>query len=88
MKFRTLPANNDKNMAAVAYGPTVLVGNYGSQAPSSAPSLALNTLKRTSNTALSFSATAGGTTIQMQPFFEGQGFKYVTYFGVTGAVPT
>ncbi|KAL3422357.1 secreted protein [Phlyctema vagabunda] len=87
MKFRVLPANDNKTLAAVAYGPTVLVGNYGSQAVSSAPTLALNTLQRTSSTSLSFSATAGGKSIVLQPFFDGQGFNYVTYFSVTGAVP-
>lgn len=88
MKFRKIAANDNQNLAAVAYGPTVLIGNYGSQAISSAPSLDLSTLKRTSTTSLTFSATAGGKTVTLQPFFDGQGFNYVTYFAVTGTVPS
>jgi len=88
MQFRIIAANDNKNLAAVAYGPTVLIGNYGSQSITSAPSLTLSTLKRTSDSSLSFSATAGGKTVPMQPFFDGQGFNYVTYFSVTGSVPS
>lgn len=88
MKFRTIAANDNKNLAAIAFGPTVLIGNYGSQSISSAPSLDLSTLKRTSTTSLSFSATAGGKTVTMQPYFDGQGFNYVTYFSVTGTLPS
>ena len=88
MKFRTVPANDKKDLAAIAYGPTVLVGNYGSRTVSTAPTLTLDSLRRTSETTLAFSATAGGSTVTMVPFFEGQGFNYVTYFPITGAVPS
>ncbi|KAG7291362.1 hypothetical protein NEMBOFW57_001377 [Staphylotrichum longicolle] len=71
MKFRLMPANDNKNLAAVAYGPTVL----------------LSSLKRTSPTALAFSATASGRTVNLQPYYDGQGFNYVTYWSVQGSLP-
>jgi hypothetical protein len=71
----------------VAYGPTVLVGNYGTTSLTAAPELQLGSLKRTSATTLAFSATAGGKTVSLQPYYDGQGFNYVTYWSVQGSLP-
>ncbi|KAK4158911.1 secreted protein [Cladorrhinum sp. PSN259] len=87
MSFRLLPANDNKALAAVAYGPTVLVGNYGNSAVSAAPKLQLGSLRRTSDKALEFSATADGKTVALLPYYDGQGINYVTYWGVQGSLP-
>jgi DUF1680 family protein len=87
MSFRLLPANDNKSLAAVAYGPVVLVGDYGNNKVTAAPALQLNTLKRTSSSALTFSGTAGGQNVNMKPYFDGQGFNYVTYWAVQGSLP-
>ncbi|KAI1859452.1 hypothetical protein JX265_010455 [Neoarthrinium moseri] len=88
MGFRTIAANDNSNLVTIAYGPVVLCGNYGSSTVSSAPTLDLGSLKRTSSSALTFSATANGAAVSMVPFFEGHGFKYVVYFGKSGSLPT
>ncbi|KAK3316776.1 hypothetical protein B0H66DRAFT_535017 [Apodospora peruviana] len=58
LAFRLLPTNDNKNLAAVAYGPTVLVGNYGNTAVTAAPQLKLDSLQRTASDKLAFSARA------------------------------
>jgi len=88
MAFRLLPANDNKKLAAVAYGPTVLVGNYGATSLTAAPQLQLDSLRRTSDTALVFSAKAGERNVSLQPYYDGQGFNYVTYWSVQGSVPS
>jgi len=88
MRFRLLPANDNKKLAAVAYGPTVLVGNYGATSLTAAPQLQLGSLKRTSDKLLAFSATVGEKTVNLQPYYDGQGFNYVTYWSVEGSLPT
>ena len=87
MKLRVVPANDNKAIAAIAYGPTVLCGNYGSSAVSSTPTLDLSTVKRTGTTGLAFTGTAGGKTVNIGPFYEAQAFNYVVYWGVTGSLP-
>ena len=87
MRFRLLPANDNQKLAAVAYGPTVLVGNYGTTSLTAAPELQLGSLKRTSATTLVFSATAGDKTVSLQPYYDGQGFNYVTYWSLQGSLP-
>ncbi|KAK3377476.1 secreted protein [Podospora didyma] len=87
MTFRLLRANDNKSLAAIAYGPTVLVGNYGNTAVAEAPQLKLDSLKRTSNTVLAFSGTAGDKNASLQPYYDGQGINYVTYWLVQGSLP-
>ncbi|KAK4195872.1 hypothetical protein QBC40DRAFT_268939 [Triangularia verruculosa] len=85
MALRLLPANDNKALAAVAYGPVVLVGNYGSASVTAAPTLSLSTLRRTSTSALAFSGSAGGQTVQLGPYYDAQGFNYVTYWVTSGS---
>lgn len=86
--LQILPANDNKNMAAVAYGPIVLIGDYGDDALDSAPTLDLGTLRRTSNTELTFSGTANGRTVNLVPWQDGGArFNYVTYWAVSGSLP-
>ncbi|KAJ8105604.1 hypothetical protein ONZ43_g7363 [Nemania bipapillata] len=87
MRLRLVTANDNKSLAAVAYGPTVLSGNYGSTAPSKTPTLMLSSLKRTSGSNLDFTGTADGATVTLSPFYDAQGYKYVVYWSVSGSLP-
>jgi DUF1680 family protein len=86
MKFRLLPANDNKAIAAVAYGPVVLAGDYGQTAVSATPSLLLSSLKRTSATSLSFSGQSGSQTVSLKPYYDAQGITYVVYWATTGTI--
>ncbi|KAH8201375.1 hypothetical protein TruAng_004458 [Truncatella angustata] len=84
MSLRLVPANDDTSLAAVAYGPTILSGNYGDLALSSAPTLDLNSLSRVSASDLDFTGTANGTDVTLSPFYDAQGFNYVVYWAYSG----
>ncbi|KAH9908500.1 secreted protein [Xylariomycetidae sp. FL2044] len=86
MALRLIPANDDAaGLAAVAYGPTVLAGNYGSAALGSPPTLDMASLTRTSTDGLGFSGTTtDGNSVEIGPFYDAQGFNYVVYWGVQG----
>ncbi|KAF2687159.1 DUF1680-domain-containing protein [Lentithecium fluviatile CBS 122367] len=88
MKLRAVPANDNPNVAAVAYGPVVLSGNYGSSMLSAVPSLALDSLRRTSTSSLSFTATANGKAVNLGPFYEANGFNYNVYWATSGSNKT
>ncbi|KAI1740816.1 hypothetical protein F4680DRAFT_417878 [Xylaria scruposa] len=88
MSLRLIAANDNKNLAAVAYGPTVLSGNYGSSTLSSAPTLTLSSLKRKSSSSLDFTGTANGATVTLNPFYDAQGYNYVVYWTASGSLPT
>jgi len=88
MSLRLIAANDNKNLAAVAYGPTILSGNYGSSSISSTPTLTLGSLKRKSSSSLDFTATANGATVTLSPFYDAQGYKYVVYWTVSGSLPS
>ena len=87
MSLRTVAANDRSSLAAVAYGPVILSGNYGSTTLSAIPTLSLNTVRRTSTSTLAFTATANGQTINMGPFYDAQGFNYNVYWTVSGQFP-
>ncbi|GAW10805.1 hypothetical protein ANO14919_001400 [Xylariales sp. No.14919] len=86
--LRLIAANDKKNLAAVAYGPTVLSGNYGSSSLSNTPTLTLSSLKRKSASALDFTGTADGATVTLSPFYDAQGYNYVVYWSMSGSLPT
>lgn len=88
MKLRTVPANDQPNTAALAYGPVILSGNYGSSSLSSVPTLALGSIRRTSTTSLAFTATANGNSVNLGPFYDAQGFNYNVYWAVSGQLPS
>ncbi|WP_206794186.1 beta-L-arabinofuranosidase domain-containing protein [Amycolatopsis sp. MtRt-6] len=85
MKVALKPANDNANVAAVTYGPVVLAGNYGS---STLPSLNPASVTRTSSSALTFSATANGSAVNLVPFYDAQGFPYTVYWNTGGAGAT
>ncbi|KAJ3565193.1 hypothetical protein NPX13_g7589 [Xylaria arbuscula] len=88
MSLRLVTANDNKNIAAVAYGPTLLAGNYGSTSLSSTPTLTLSSLKRKSSSSLDFTGTANGATVTLNPFYDAQGYNYVVYWSISGSLPT
>ncbi len=88
MKLRLLPANDKPSIAAVAYGPVVLSGNYGSSSLSSVPTLSLGSLRRTSNKSLDFTGTANGKAVNLSAFYNAHGFNYNVYWSISGQLPT
>ncbi|KAM0244926.1 hypothetical protein ACHAP5_005832 [Fusarium lateritium] len=84
MSLRTIAANDDANMAAVAYGPVILAANYGDTSLSSVPTIDLSSVKRQGTTGLKFKATAGGKSVDMGPFYDAQGFNYNVYWKLQG----
>ncbi|KAF2114180.1 hypothetical protein BDV96DRAFT_613425 [Lophiotrema nucula] len=88
MKLRLVPANDNKAISAVAFGPSILCGNYGSSTLSANPKLDLSSLKRVGTSGLSFTGVADGKTVSIGPFYEAQGFNYAVYWAVSGALPT
>ncbi|KAH7304758.1 secreted protein [Stachybotrys elegans] len=86
--FYLIPANDNRNIAAIGYGPVVLIGNYGSSGVSAAPTMQLGTLRRTSTTSLAFTGTANGQSISLVPWYDGgASFNYVTYWAYSGTIP-
>ncbi|MFI5982150.1 beta-L-arabinofuranosidase domain-containing protein [Streptomyces sp. NPDC051555] len=80
MRVHLQEANDDPGIAAITYGPAVLAGNYGSTTLSSLPTLDPSSITRTSTTALAFTATANGATVELAPFHDAQGFNYTVYW--------
>jgi DUF1680 family protein len=84
MKVVMQAANDNAGVQAITYGPVVLCGNYGSSTLSALPSLNVSTITRTSTSALSFTATANGSTVNLGPFHDAQGFNYTVYWNASG----
>ncbi|TKW49237.1 hypothetical protein CTA1_3707 [Colletotrichum tanaceti] len=88
MKLHVIPANDDPGVAALAFGPVVLSGNYGDETLSATPALNLTTVRRRRTTGeLAFTATAGGRTVDLGPFYEAHGFNYNVYWSIAGKLP-
>ncbi|TLP60783.1 beta-L-arabinofuranosidase domain-containing protein [Microbispora triticiradicis] len=77
-------ANDNSNVAAVTYGPVVLSGNYGNTSLTALPSLNTGSITRTSTTALAFTATANGSTVNLGPFYDAHGYNYTVYWNTSG----
>ncbi|WP_205325451.1 beta-L-arabinofuranosidase domain-containing protein [Glycomyces sp. YM15] len=77
-------ANDNANVAAAVYGPVVLSGNYGSTALSAPPALTVGSIQRTSTSALAFTATANGATVDLGPFYDAHGHNYTVYWNTGG----
>jgi DUF1680 family protein len=76
--------NDNANVVALTYGPAVLAGNYGNTTVSSLPALTTSSVTRTSSSALAFTATANGSTVNLGPFYDAQGFNYTVYWATNG----
>jgi uncharacterized protein len=82
-------ANDNPSVAAITYGPVVLAGNYGNTALSAPPSLTASSITRTSAGALTFTATANGSTVNLIPFYDAHGINYNVYWNTNGgSIPT
>ncbi|GAB2808995.1 beta-L-arabinofuranosidase domain-containing protein [Streptomyces daliensis] len=77
-------ANDDPDVAAVTYGPTVLSGDYGDSALGSLPSLNTASIRRTGDSSLAFTATANGSSVGLGPFHEAHGHNYTVYWRIGG----
>ncbi|KAL5349185.1 hypothetical protein ACLOAV_005473 [Pseudogymnoascus australis] len=86
MQLRTVPAKDNANIAAIAYGPVILSGNYGSTSLSSSPTLTLDSISRSSE--LEFTATANGQSVDLSPFYDAHGYNYNVYWSISGQLPT
>ncbi|KAJ8112836.1 hypothetical protein OPT61_g4893 [Boeremia exigua] len=87
MSLRIISANDNKSIGALAYGPTILSGNYGSSALTANPKLDLGSVQRVGTTVLSFKGIADGKSVNIGPFYEAQGFNYVVYWATNGSLP-
>ncbi|KAL2150998.1 hypothetical protein VTH82DRAFT_6096 [Thermothelomyces myriococcoides] len=87
MRLRTVPANDDPSVAALAYGPVVLSADYGSASPASLPTLELDSISRTKAKGLLFTATADGQSVTLGPFYDAHGHNYNVYWRTTGSLP-
>ncbi len=77
-------ANDNPSVQAITYGPAVLAGNYGNTALSALPSLDVGSITRTSTSALAFTATANGATVNLGPFHDAHGHNYTVYWNTGG----
>ncbi|WP_329101938.1 glycoside hydrolase family 127 protein [Micromonospora sp. NBC_01699] len=73
-------ANDNASVQAITYGPEVLCGNYGNSTLGSLPALTVSSITRTSASALTFTATANGSTVNLVPFRDAHGFNYTVYW--------
>ena len=80
MRVTMRPSNDNANVQAITYGPVVLSGNYGSTTLSSLPRLDVGSISRTSSTALTFTASANGSTVNLIPFYDAHGHNYTVYW--------
>jgi DUF1680 family protein len=87
MTLRTVPSNDKPNVAAVAYGPVVLSGDYGSTSLSAMPTLNLNSVRREGSDELTFTATADGKSVKLKPFYDAHGINYNVYWATQGQLP-
>ncbi|MFF5215902.1 beta-L-arabinofuranosidase domain-containing protein [Micromonospora sp. NPDC000442] len=87
MRVIVQPANDDPNVVALTYGPAVLSGNYGNTALAALPALATTSVNRTSTSALTFTATANGSTVNLGPFYDAHGHNYTVYWNANGQSP-
>ncbi|MEU8408138.1 beta-L-arabinofuranosidase domain-containing protein [Micromonospora sp. NPDC048842] len=85
MQVAVKAANDNANVGAVTYGPTVLAGNYGNTALSTLPTLTASSITRTSTSSLAFTASANGSTVNLGPFYDAHGFNYTVYWNTTGS---
>jgi DUF1680 family protein len=88
MNLRLVAANDNKSIAALAFGPTILCGNYGSSTLSANPKLDLGSVKRSGTTGLAFTGTADGKVVNIGPFYDAHGFNYAVYWSTSGTLPS
>ena len=89
MRLRLIPANDDPNVAALAFGPVVLSGNYGDTTLTANPALDLGSVTQRAGGSggLAFTATADGKAVDLDPFYNAHGHNYVVYWRTSGELP-
>ncbi|KAF2227090.1 hypothetical protein BDZ85DRAFT_316507 [Elsinoe ampelina] len=87
LALRTIAANDDQGMAAVAYGPVILSGDYGNTRLTVVPDIELGSIKR-SNGTLDFTATSAGQQVKLSPFYDASEVNYNVYWRTSGSLPT
>ncbi|RYP56101.1 hypothetical protein DL771_012164 [Monosporascus sp. 5C6A] len=87
MSLRLIAANDNPNVAAVAFGPVILSGDYGSRSLRSNPILELASISRGSESSLQFRGIANGEMVNLGPFFDAHGHNYVVYWSISGKLP-
>ena len=80
MTLRTVAANDDPSVAAVAYGPTILAADYGTSELSSLPQLDFDTVARVGEDGLSFEGIADGETVSLGAFYDAHDYNYNVYW--------
>ncbi|KAL9082542.1 MAG: hypothetical protein Q9159_006343 [Coniocarpon cinnabarinum] len=86
MRLFTVPANDDPSVQALHFGPVTLSGNYGDDALSAVPGLALDSVQRTSNDTLEFTGSADGRDVTLSPFYDAHEINYNVYWKMSGAL--
>lgn len=87
MSLYTIEANDDASIAAVAYGPVVLAGDYGDESLSATPTLRLATVVKADEDGLAFEGTTGdGETVSLVPFYDAQWVNYNVYWKTSGSL--
>ena len=84
MNLRLIPANDRPDIAALAFGPTILSGNYGDSSLDAIPTIELDSIRRVGNLGLEFTATSNGRPVMLSPFFDAHGFNYNVYWATKG----
>ncbi|EPS31812.1 hypothetical protein POX_d05995 [Penicillium oxalicum] len=87
MRLRTVAANDNKNIVAIAYGPSILCGNYGDSTLKSTPTITLDSIKRSGSSSLDFTAIADNKNVKLGAFYDAQGYNYNVYWAATGSLP-
>ncbi|MBB5803495.1 DUF1680 family protein [Saccharothrix ecbatanensis] len=77
-------ANDDPGVSAITYGPVVLSGNYGDTKFNTLPTLDVASITRTSTSALTFTATANGSSVDLGPFYNAHHHNYTVYWRAAG----
>ncbi|MCG5436754.1 beta-L-arabinofuranosidase domain-containing protein [Micromonospora foliorum] len=85
MQVAVRAANDNANVGAITYGPSVLAGNYGNTALSTLPALTVSSITRTSTSSLAFTASANGSTVNLAPFYDAHGYNYTVYWNTSGS---
>ncbi|CAI4214170.1 unnamed protein product [Parascedosporium putredinis] len=81
MALRTVAANDDPQVAAAAYGPVVLCGNYGEGTLAGVPELDVESITRQEG-GLKFRGKSGDQVVDLVPFYEAHGFNYNVYWKI------
>ncbi|GAB4000620.1 glycoside hydrolase family 127 protein [Glycomyces albus] len=84
MRITAEAASDDPNVSAILYGPVTLSGNYGDTSLGTLPELEADTVERTADDSLAFTATANGSAVDLGPFYDAHGHNYTVYWNAPG----